>query len=240
MALRDEYQFILYDTYYQLLSDEFISSMYRKIIRGDTLFTDTSYTTYRALQDDVKIMFGSTPEDGMISVDSGKDRTDPWLKDLASNKLSAKIHSTKNEAAITLNFTFCNDAAINAKKCVLWDAPIVGLKVILYIINLMAINALEHGGKDPQLYIVFGVDGVTFTNSIDASRVDEERKQLLKLTKIPPWAFGETDTHITYWTLTQSSKIASSHHQPIVMVEPKIFKDKDERGWFTVKYKFFS
>ena len=237
MSLKKDYQFILYDTYYQLLSDEFISSMYRKIIRGQSLFTEAVSTTYQALQDDVKIMFAN-PSDNDLLLEDG--RSDPWVKDINTPELTARLFSTRNESQLKLSISFCNDSATNKKNCVMWDAPIIGLQVFFYIINLMAMNALEHGKAAPELKVSFGIDGVTFSNSLNVSMVDVGRKNLSKVTKIPPWTFDDKETHITYWTLIQASKISAAHQKNAIEVKPEIICDDGENAMFTVKFNFFS
>ena len=175
-----------------------------------------------------------------------------------TNETSQNIHSVptrfKSELyaadmgeKIYLEFEFYIDEDLNAKLHNNWKRS-TGINPILNVINLMAMNTLQHTNVENYkiLYIIFDENGITFKNMIDVNQVDKINERIEIFTRIPPWLFPKSSNiseqvvgnHITLWTLIQSSKIQENLKDSVV-VTAKAQKIDDTKAMFEVNFNLF-
>ena len=218
---KKDYQFMLYDTYYQLLSDEFISSLYRGIIRGEKVFqSNINKKKYTVVKNTVRKHFCYDKEG--VNADNSKFKTE--------------LYSVKGGKKIELKFDL-DFSESDTRECNAWEASVVSINSIFYIINLMAMNVVQHGELKNGKYaidIVFGKEGISFQSDIDKGNPDEINDYIKIYTHIPPWLFSEN--HTTLWTLVQSEFIDDKSKK-----EDKIKVDiKAKNKKFVVNLKLFN
>lgn len=201
-----DYQFILYDTYYQLIADEFISSLYRKIIKSEEdLFEDINHKIrFDDLFQIIKERFFNDTEEDFNSPKLGYFRS--------------SIYAANKGEKIDLLFINNMNDEIKQKAINNWK-QLASINPILNVINLMAMNAMKYQNTDgkKEISIYFDEKGITFKNTIDPNQVNVINEYIETFTKIPPWLFKKRRTdsklkkgnHITLWSLIQAEKIDS-------------------------------
>lgn len=207
------YQFMLYDTYYQLLSDEFISSLYRSIIRGKKLFAvPDNMETYDTVKGIVQKHF--------------------CMNEITGDVVKTQLYLVKHGDEIELYFHNLNITDKDKKKeCNAWQCT-SGIYYISHIINLMAMNVSQHGELENGKYVIniyFEENSISFKNKIsgDPEKINND---ILIYTHIPPWIFSQN--HITLWTLVQAELIDDNSEE-----ETKIKVNvKANNGEFVVEF----
>ncbi len=168
----DQKKWILYDKYFQLLADEIISSLYRKIIKyGENEFLNIIDKTNLDLKIALKQLFG--------------------LKD---NQISLVIHKLDKIKVCNIKFDFKSDATFSKRL-----ATETNIDSNIFIILLMAMNVVEHQkDKDQyQLKVYVNEKGLQFVSNAED---EEDIKYGKRFWHIPPWVFPANDQHITLWT----------------------------------------
>lgn len=216
-----DYEFVLYDTYYQLLSDEFISSLYRKIVRREKgIFeTEENKLEFNVLANILIERFSNT-EQNVRNI-------------FGISQLNSQLYISDIGQKIFLKFNFNIPEARRYKKHNNWKR-MTSFEPIINIINLMAMNVIQHKEDidlENELFISFSEYGIDFKNKINPSSVDKILENIDIYTHIPPWLFDNPTSyseskggnHITLWTLIQSG--IQENTSDSVKVDVKIQND---------------
>ncbi len=217
ITLQDEdYEFVLYDTYYQLLSDEFISSLYRKLIRKekDLFENEINKIQFIDLANIISERFSTSKE----TLSDKRILPVDFESELYLSDVGEKIK-------LFFKFNFTND--VGKLKHNNWKRP-TSFEPIINIINLMSMNVMQHKenvGSENKINIDFENSGIVFKNTIKSEMENQIKMNVDMYTKIPPWLFGndmkqngqKNGNHITLWTLIQSSKMDTSKKNAVIV-----------------------
>lgn len=180
---------IVFDKYFHVIANEYISSLYRKVIRNEEcLFHketfDADYVVTEMLAGiciDNKSNGNRVPVEKLFVFGDGIDGR-------ASVKMEID-NTLKNEDV----------------EMITWSKLDGHISALAHVLYLFAVNAAKYG-KYENDYVQFKIgindDGITFSNEYIGCKEKNERK-LKKFTQIPPWVFKKGDQHITLWTLLQ-------------------------------------
>lgn len=178
---------ILYHKYWQLVSNEYISSLFRKIVRfqknkDDEIYNDNNcYDSYTVtppsggdIAGKIRAFWKIEKDEFTIPISrSGK----PWLLKVKMTGFE-KLYNMKDE-------------------CLLW-AMTPSIPTIIYLIYLMAMNVVKHAdGNEMDLTFTLSENEelrVSFSNDLK-SQIGNE---LYNYIHVPPWLYN--DSHITLWT----------------------------------------
>ena len=181
-------------TYYQLLSNEFISSLYRKIVRKERARSNP--IKFSIIKDQLEELFQCLMNDKNFKLtDSNK-----FAEIIIINRVGK---TEKIKLSFILNDITDNDYilswGLNGNIC-----------TIVYLIILMAMNVFEHGEKSNEsnenkymMNISFNTDDtIEFESKIKNGTTKNDINEKLD---IPPWFFErEEDQHITLWSFKHS------------------------------------
>ena len=206
-----------YDKYYQVLANEFISSLYRNVVKG--VSWENSNSGYEAIIEVVRNTYGLSDENSEYHMNIA-------VEDCEKDYLLKKV---------ILNFEFPPPAEIKDKCIIL--LPMYGqILSISHLINLMAMNAVEHGKikrDNYEIKIIFRSDYIMFRNEINSSDVDSLKGKLERYIKIPPWCYDKNDQHVTMWTLYHYYNLHKTKEEGFNYIEYDVDRETNE---FYIKF----
>lgn len=212
------HRWTLYDKYYQLLSDEMLSTFYRKIIGQKVGIDNAPQYLKRA----IKTVF---------------DPTDMELSDGLAYKSKAYI-TIHNEggylAKCRIIFEFEQDNPNGELPYVYRHT--CNMSIYLFIIIIMAMNAVQHGidndnANEQTLTVRCSSDTLSFYNKVYDECSIHEIETGRRYWHIPPWVFDDQKQHITIWTFIHMSPL----QEPRIRFEAMYDKGNKE---FITKFIF--
>ena len=166
-----KYKFIIFDRYIQLLANEIVSSLYRKVIRGE-----------------------STEHWGSIRLLTVLFNLFEFKKSDKSNIYEVICHIKANEKLkdVKLEFDFSenNEGEVPGLGFIQG-----GIDAWTFIILIMATNYAEHELANEAMNVTVNKSSILFSNKIEGND-----NSYLKYINIPPWLFEENNQHITLWS----------------------------------------
>ena len=231
-----------YDKYYQLIANEFISSMYRKVIRGDIRKTckyALNSIPLSIIQEQIKETFG-------VDVDSNIAKIACFGRSKSDNNENEEKKDTYYKK-MDLQFSFLNSE--KAKDIVFTESINMNghMNSIVLLIWVMAMNAVEHGNEDTNTLLVsFNEDSLVFQNDFEMNDNDSS-DEFDNYLATPPWFYDQGDQHITLWTLKKCfdeesliDVLADEKRKLSVDSKYKKFNVDRSNNKFTVTFNFFS
>lgn len=177
-----------YDRHLQILADEQISSIYRKIIKGEVCFVQ-DITNDVSNWKMIKRFFCLESNEAICKI-YDEDTFDYFLRRVEQSCVQKQKMKFRNkESAGILKWTTANG----------------GDYAIIWITLLMALNCCKYA-KNKELNVEFENSSIKFSNDIIGNETQEDLdKKLL----IPPWVYKDGQ-HITLWTLRHACGILKS------------------------------
>ncbi len=215
---------IKYDHYLQLLADEQISSLYRKLIKDKDNF----------ICDKVKKQWG-------VSADKIVKHIDKFFSQstkVEGYKLSRYERAKRDPAECTIIF---HDNTKTANFCLpKWNDVKGGDLTFIYITCLLALNCLKHANtENHKLNVIVNDDEIRFENEY-VSQIDVAAN-LEKSEKIPPFVFEDKEQHLTLWTLKHADypeeEVEKNKNSYKCYYDPD--SDGDKTKIFKVIFKLF-
>lgn len=182
-----------YDRHWQLLADEQISSLYRKIVKGEPCycFNKNPAANWQSI-----INYFVKVE----NVANKVDKIEPFvyhLKRIAQSFIREQtIEFTKEGEWEVLHLA--------------WTTYPGGDDAIIWLILLMAVNCLDHGKSDSTLKVKLSKSQITFCNDAKIGAPFP----FLRLC-LPPWVHKEKH-HLTLWTLNHAEDIKGHGNLKVV------------------------
>lgn len=168
-----------YDKYFQVIANEMVSHIYRKIVRcdNDILYNINSQKNKRPVSE-IQNIFKNT-----------------FVKDKNNEYIINCFHDNAEIRTVNLKFNFLPEE--HAEKLYVSDFSVFNgeIEPLVLLTLIMVMNVAEHGTID-YLQIDFEKGGIKFRNSY-SNQINE--KEIEKYTTIPPWHFSTS--HITLWSL---------------------------------------
>lgn len=221
----DKYD-IKYNHYLQLLADEQISSLYRKIIKDkDNFFCNKNKGQWgvpaNRILKHINNFFGKS------------------VKDETSYKLIRYEREKGDNVDCILKFK--NEA--NSGDCFFpkWNDVKGGDFTFIYITCLLALNCLKHANTTKyQLDIIVRNDEIEFKNKYVYQT--DVAVNIEKSGKIPPFVFEDKEQHLTLWTLKHADyseeDVEKSKNSYKCFYELQEGNEATEK-YFSVKFKLF-
>lgn len=220
---------ILYDKYIQLLSDDFLASVYKKIINYQDCFKKSPAELGTLAKKIDNIWFGSSKLNRKEDVDYIRDL---FASDLYVNKVinitlyrENTIRNVKFSVTIKLNILE-HDWENRAILC--WNGEISSDMSLVVLFVLMIVNAAEHGDGD-AIEIVISDDGICFTNKMHSDSTatcKEIENQIEKNYSIPPWVMEKQ--HLTLWTLYHAKNIVKEGKGECITPQIEVLNDGED------------
>ena len=211
----------LYDQYFHVMANEFISSIYRKVIKNDKKIN--CFESPCEISSIIDDMFK-----GIKNFSSDKKQQEfklyiPDVKDTISIEIQDR-RSGKDQSLVKI-----------WSRC---EGEISGIAHVLY---LLAVNAMKHSlSSRKKILIEITDDNISFSNDIFKTRESKEKydtvkQETQKNTLIPPWVFNQDNQHITLWTLHQYNKKRKQEKEFCAYME--IDYESMYNNKFVVKFK---
>ena len=193
---------ILYDKYIQLLSDDFLASIYKKIINNQDCFKKSPEELGTLVKKIDNVWFGRAEINRKDAVEYINDLFSPNM--MVDKKINITLYRGNTidnvEFNVNIRLDIPEDAwERNAILC--WNGEISSDLSLVVLFVLMIVNAAEHGTGD-AIEIVIANDGISFINKMRPSLTGtckEIENQIEKNYFIPPWVMEKQ--HLTLWTL---------------------------------------
>lgn len=166
-----EEKFILFDRYFQLLSNEIISSVYRRVIRKEDIAVGKGKTHYVLT---LCRLFDFKKKDKQIKVNF-------YLK------IKQELKTVK------VNFRFNREPELMCVPNINFIEG--GIDGWVFINLIMVANFAEHCDAKNNMIVSISENSVEFKNDTAACDTKYEKYE-----HIPPWLFRKEDQHITLWT----------------------------------------
>lgn len=169
----------LFDRYYQLLSDEVVSSLYRRLIRGERVVGEGSWIV-----------------DSMNSIYDHE-----FYYDENGNEVY-KYHIMIPNDVMKKTTNCCITVTSKNKMKFDYYADVGNIPVFMFVILITAMNAVLHA-EATYLNVEIDENGMTLRNK--CGRFDKKQE---KYWHIPPWLFkSKEDHHITIWTFMHIARV---------------------------------
>ncbi len=199
---------ILYDKYIQLLSDDFLASIYKKIINNQDCFNKSLAELGVLAKKLDNVWFGNAKPNCKDDVEYISDLFAPHM--LANKKINITLYRGNTIENVEFDVSIkLNIPKDDWDKCAIlcWNGEISSDLSLVVLFVLMIVNAAEHGSGD-AIEIVIANDGISFVNKMRpglTGTCKEIEKQIEKNYSIPPWVMQ--DQHLTLWTLYHAKNI---------------------------------
>lgn len=177
-----------YDRHLQLLADEQISSLYRKIIKGEECFEIVECGKYRYSSWEIILQYFSN-----VNLETPDD----WPNEFKYG-LNIPDQQANKQQIISFNKTPTDYPQWDLR----WNTGSGSSAAIIWITLLMAMNCSSHAnGK--QLCVTLTDNAISYKNEVDVTDIDSKKNNLTKKCFLPPWVFEKE--HITLWTLKHAT-----------------------------------
>ena len=220
---------ILYDKYIQLLSDDFLASIYKKIINNQDCFNESLAELGVLAKKLDNVWFGNAKlnrKDDMGYI------SDLFVPNMSVNK---KINITLYKGNTIDNVEFNVSIKLNISeddwdKCAIlcWNGEISSDLSLVVLFVLMIVNAAEHGNGD-EIEIVIAKDGISFINRMRPNLTGtckEIEKQIEKNYAIPPWVME--NQHLTLWTLYHAKNMKDYGNGECITPKIEVFQNNGD------------
>ncbi len=192
--------------YYQILSNEFISSIYRKIIKGELYDKDKDPAKISIIQKNIDEFFE-------FLCPNSQEKYLLW-----KNNVKVKINIEYPKAID--NFSILEMAGLDQ----------TGMShTFIFIILLMAMNTAKHSQLEiPSMKITFDTKKyyICFENEIN-SNAEVSKEEIMKKIQTPPWCYDDKSMNqsITLWSVYHSkfSKKTSFETSFMASLNPSLF-----------------
>ena len=174
-----KYKFIIFDRYIQLLANEIVSSLYRKVIRGESA---EHWGSIRLLP----VLFDLFEFKKLKKSDNSNEGTSNIYEVICHIKANEKLKDVK------LKFDFSKNKK-GKVPCLGFIQG--GIDAWTFIILIMATNYAEHELANEAMNVTVNKSSILFSNEIEGND-----NSYLKYINIPPWLFEENNQHITLWS----------------------------------------
>ncbi len=185
----DEDAIYSYDRHLQILADEQISSIYRKIIKGEVCFMRDTFGDISNWHM-VRSFFKTAGDDGICEIHD-------------DNTFVYSLRRIEQSRVQKQKIKFCNK---NSSWVLKWATTNGGDFAVIWLTLLLALNCRKYA-KGKELTIEFDGSSIEFSNDIIGT---EEQEDLDKKLLIPPWVY-EDGQHITLWTLKHARGVSQSN-----------------------------
>lgn len=215
-----------YDRYLQLLADEHISSLYRKIVKNeDYYFLNSDFTA-----DKVERKLRSVFSESLKNATSQKDNK-KVTKNSFTYTMQVPVNLPREIKICHVKFNFKQSSDSSHYICPEWFEN--GRYGIIWLTILMTANFAEHAyskGND-KLDVTVYTDRIEYRNSV----VNCDENELNKSMHIPPWVFKDNQ-HLTIWTMVNAKKYSD---EEFLFFNVKIKNNvKTNDKVFTATYNF--
>ncbi len=220
---------ILYDKYIQLLSDDFLASIYKKIINNQDCFNKSPAELGVLAKKIDNVWFGYAKLNRKDYVEYIRDLFAPDM--LLNKKINITLYRGNTIDNVEFNVSIkLNISEDNWDKCSIlcWNGEISSDLSLVVLFVLMIVNAAEHGSGD-AIEIIIADDGISFINKMRPSLTGsckEIEKQIEKNYSIPPWVMEKQ--HLTLWTLYHAKNMIEDGNGECIAPKIEVFQDDEE------------
>lgn len=182
---------ILFDKYFHVMANEYISSLYRRLIKGESLFSSEECVCSL-----VNGMLEGVAKD--ITVNNYVSTIENVVDCINAFGDSLKYPSVKLKLVMKCR---------SEEMVVAWNKLNGSIDSLAHILFLFIVNVAKYAKVvgTPQLDIFIDDEKIVFSNK--ATDDEDSKLKLEQRTKIPPWVYKrDEDKHITLWTLLQANK----------------------------------
>lgn len=185
---------VLFDKYFHVMANEYISSLYRRLIKGESLFTSNESVCslvkgmLEGVANEIKV------ENFVGTVVNLVDRINAF-----GDHLNYKL--------VNLHLANKCSKCKSKKKVASWNNLNGSIASLAHVLFLFIVNVAKYAQADdiPLLDILINDEKIVFSNKV-ANAADNVLR-LEQCIKIPPWVYKrDEDKHITLWTLLQANK----------------------------------
>ena len=220
---------ILYDKYIQLLSDDFLASIYKKIINNQDCFKKSPAELGELAKKIDNIWFGNAKLNRKDDVEYISDLFAPDM--LVNKKINITLYRGNTidnvEFSVTIRLNISKDDW-DRRAILCWNGEISSDLSLVVLFVLMIVNAAEHGSGD-AIEIIISDDGICFANKMQPNLIGtckEIEKQIEKNYSIPPWVME--NQHLTLWTLYHAKNIVNNGNGECITPKIEIIQNGED------------
>lgn len=170
--------------YFQIIANEFISSVYRNIVKGDEKTSNP--VEFSVFHEYLNRMFDYDAQNDIYLAKIGRDQVEETIEIKITNHFANGFQS--NVKVLQWGFEGCIES--------------VFLLIVLMVMNASKYGESKSNMKNKAIEIIFEDEFLSFVNLTSEKTQKSEIENILN---IPPWCYPQKNQSITLWTLYHSS-----------------------------------